>query len=416
MKKWISLLCVCMLIMGTVTASVVSASAAEDVDRGETSVNVKKGDEVTYILNLENASEPVVGTDFSIYYDSAVFEVDSVADFNDNTNSEEWTAYINPNLDGEVKALWSILKGVDFSEKRHVITVKLKATNDANDTHITYRVRFLYGNKAFDTDNPKPYLETFRYTYDLSIDGETVDEHKEPEWNDERPTEHGKMAGGLPDGRSENADANLAGVIDKTKNKTSNAQQQNIGEDAAANNGAANGANANGSGANAAANANGSGSNNANGGGSGNSDSKTTSAAPPATTAEGYYILATDADGNVTATSDQAPDMVNAGGNDSKGGSSPVLWIIIVLVVLAGGGAAVYFYMKKKPADKAATAPEAQATPDPADAAEAVTAEETAPEAETPESEASEGDEKTQVLDEDEKTQLADDASESDNQ
>lgn len=419
MKKWISLLCVCMLILGTITASVVSASAAEDVDRGETSVNVKKGDEVTYILNLENASEPVVGTDFSIYYDSAVFELDSVADFNDNTNSEEWTAVINPDLDGQVRGLWSILKGVDFSSKRHFVTVNLKAKEDSNDTHITYRVRFLYGNKAFDTSDPKPYLETFDFTYDLKINGEEIDANKAPEWNDSEAPENGKMPGGLPNGKSADADPDLAGVVDKSKNKTNNAQQQNVGDNAAANNGSANGA-ANAANGGGSANAGGNGNANAaaNGNGGGNADSKTISAAPLATTAEGYYVLATDADGNVTATSDQAPEMANADSNGSKGGASPVLWIIIVLVVLAGGGAAIYFYMKKKPADKAAApAPEAaQDAPASADTTEAVTSEETvsadaAPEAETPAE-----DETTQVADEDATTQSADDATESDNQ
>lgn len=411
MKKWISLLCVCMLILGTITASVVSASA-EDAEKGETGFNVKKGDEIKYVFNLENASEPVVGTDFSFYYDSSVFELDSVADYNDNTDPDEWTAVINPDLDGQVRGVWSILKGVDFSSKRHFITLNLKATDDADDTHITYRIRFLYGNKAFDTADPKPYLETFDFTCQLFINGEMVYEGS-PQWNETEAPENGKMPGGLPDGKSENADPNLAGVVDKSKNKTNNAQQQNVENNAVANNDSANGANAaNGGGsANAAANGSGSGSGTGSGSGSNNADSKTTSAAPLATTAEGYYVLATDADGNVTATSDQAPEMANADSNGSKSGASPVLWIIIVLVVLAGGGAAVYFYMKKKPSDKAAApAPEAQEAFDSTDAAKPVTTEETVPEAETPAE-----DKMTQAADEDEKTQLADEASESDN-
>ena len=385
MKKWVSLLCVCMMILGTITASVVSASA-EDVEKKETIFNVKKGDEVTYVLKLDKASEPVVGTDFSIYYDSSVFELESVADYNDNTNPDEWIAVINPDLDGQVKGVWSILKGVDFSSLRNFITLNLKAKDNADDTHITYRIRFLYGNKAFDSQNPKPYLDNFEFYHDLIINGEKIDENEAPEWNDSEEPQNGKMPGGLPDGKSEHADPNLSGVIDKSKNKTNNAQQQNAGGNVAANNGAANGANAaDGSGGgNGAGGSNGSGGGNAAGGnaaggngtGNNNADSKTTSAAPPATTAEGYYVLETDADGNGTATSDQAPAMSTTGNNNT--GGSPVLWIIIALVVLAGGGAAVYFYMKKKPAANTA-APDAQAAPDSADTAEGVTAEETAP-------------------------------------
>lgn len=419
MKKWVSLLCVCMMILGTITASVVSASA-EDVEKKETIFNVKKGDEVTYVLKLDKASEPVVGTDFSIYYDSSVFELESVADYNDNTNPDEWIAVINPDLDGQVKGVWSILKGVDFSSLRNFITLNLKAKDNADDTHITYRIRFLYGNKAFDSQNPKPYLDNFEFYHDLIINGEKIDENEAPEWNDSEEPQNGKMPGGLPDGKSEHADPGLSGVIDKSKNKTNNAQQQNAGSNAAANNGAANGAAnaANGGSGNGSAGSNGTGGGNAaggnaaggngNGNGNNNADPKTTSAAPPATTAEGYYVLATDADGNVTATSDQAPAMSTTGNN--KKGGSPVLWIIIALVVLAGGGAAVYFYMKKKPAANTA-APDAQAAPDSADTAEGVTADETAPEEEAPAQA-----EETQATGEDDTTQSADDASESDNQ
>lgn len=416
MKKWVSLLCVCMMILGTITASVVSASA-EDIEKGETAFNVKKGDEVSYVFKLDKASEPVVGTDFSIYYDSSVFELESVADYNDNTNPDEWIAVINPDLDGQVRGVWSILKGVDFSSMRNFITLNLKAKDNADDTHITYRVRFLYGNKAFDSQDPKPYLENFEFYHDLIINGEKVEENKAPEWNDSEDPENGKMPGGLPDGKSDHADSELSGVFDKSKNKTNNAQQQNAGGNVGANNSAANGANAaNGSGSgNGAGGSNGTGGNAAggnaaggNGSGNNNADPKTTSAAPPATTAEGYYVLATDADGNVTATSDQAPAMATTG-NNNKGGS-PVLWIIIALVVLAGGGAAVYFYMKKKPAANAA-APDAQAAPDSADAANGVSADETAPEAEAPAQA-----EETQATGEDDSTQSADDASESDNQ
>ena len=122
-------------------------------------------------------------------------------------------------------------------------------------------------------------------------------------------------------------------------------------EDDAADNGSAQSANANQSG----------GSGSGNGSAAANQAATTAAtSAPAATTAEGYYVKATDAQGNVTATSDEVP-VVTTGANNNKGGSSPVIWIIIALVVLAGGGAGVYFYMKKK---KAAPAADASATPE----------------------------------------------------
>ncbi|GEM_PF-930919 len=369
MKKWISLLCVCMLIFGTFTASVVSASA--DVEKKETAIDVKKGDEVTYIFSLDKASEPVVGTDFSFYYDSAVFSLDSVADYNDNTNPDEWIAVINTDLDGEVRGVWSILKGVDFSSKRHFITLNLKAKEDSNDTHISYRIRFLYGNLAFDANDPKPVLETYEFTDTVLVNGEEVIKDAPPEWNDSEPEEHGNYIPSY-DGTSKNADPDIPGVVDQS-NKSGNAKAQNAGNQSAdngnsanngaANNGAANAANGGSAQNNAAANAAAA--------ENGNKSDASATTAPAATTADGYFVIATDADGNVTATSDQAP--VVAGTDDKKGGS-PILWIIIALVVIAGGGAAVYFFMKKKPADNAAAAVSIGGAENaPADAPEAAT-------------------------------------------
>lgn len=378
MKKWISLLCVCMLIFGTFTASIVSASA--DVEKKENAVDVKKGDEVTYIFSLDKASEPVVGTDFSFYYDSSVFSLDSVADYNDNTDPDEWIAVINPDLDGEVRGVWSILKGVDFSSKRHFITLNLKAKDDADNTHITYRIRFLYGNKAFDAENPKPYLDSYEFTSDILVNGEKVIEKAAPEWNDTDPVENGKFVPSY-DGTSENADTSIPGVEDQANKSGSNAKAQNADNNAAnntpANNGSNNGGASNGGGNNAANG--GSVQDNAAAAANSNKSDSSATTAPAATTADGYFILATDADGNVTATSDQAP--VVAGTDDKKGGS-PILWIIIALVVIAGGGAAVYFFMKKKPADNAAAAAVAAGAENaPADAPEAVTPDAEAPEA-----------------------------------
>lgn len=378
MKKWISLLCVCMLVFGTFTASIVSASA--DVEKKENAVDVKKGDEVTYIFSLDKASEPVVGTDFSFYYDSSVFSLDSVADYNDNTDPDEWIAVINPDLDGEVRGVWSILKGVDFSSKRHFITLNLKAKDDADNTHITYRIRFLYGNKAFDIENPKPYLDSYEFTSDILVNGEKVIEKAAPEWNDTDPVENGKFVPSY-DGTSENADTSIPGVEDQANKSGSNAKAQNVDNNAAnntpANNGSNNGGASNGGGNNAA-NGGSVQDNAADAANSNKSDSSATTA-PAATTADGYFILATDADGNVTATSDQAP--VVAGADDKKGGS-PILWIIIALVVIAGGGAAVYFFVKKKPADNAAAAAVAAGAENaPADASDAVIPDAEAPEA-----------------------------------
>ena len=417
MKKWISLLCVCVLIMGTVMASAVGASAA---DKSENAIDVNKGDEVSYVLKLDKVNEPIVGSDFSVYYDSSVFTLESVGDFNDKTDPDDWTAVINPKLDGEVRGVWSILKGVDFSSKRNLITVNLKAKEDASNTHLTYRIRFLYGNSAFDEN--KPYVTPYKFTADVSVNGDKVLDDVPPEWDDKHPVENGKFVPSY-DGDSENIGSdNPPGVEDRGNQKKSgsgNSQGKsgnaNGGSNGGSGTGGSNSGNSNGGGSNNSGNAS-----NANNGAAANSNNDSgAEAAPLATTAEGYYILATDAQGNVVATSDEAPEMATANSDNAKGGPSPVLWIIIALVVLAGGGAAVYFFMKKKPSANAAApvneantenvpASDEQVTSEPVDDAKTELADE--------DNTQSADEEKTVVADEDEKTQAADDASDSDNQ
>ena len=328
MKKFISVLCLLAMMVGVIAVSAVSTGAVESA---QTVVDVKSGDEVTYALTLGGVPEPIIGCDFSFYYDSSLFEVVSIADFNDQTDEDEWTAVINPDLDGEVRGNWSILKGEDFSSDRHFLTLNLKAKQDGTG-HLSYFIRYMYDNNIFNSDD-KPQITEYKFTCDVKVNGEAVIEKAQPELNVEETQTNGLFVNSVT-GDSNDADADIPGTVVKKTNANTGS-----GTSSSPNNEVANPNNDN---------------NVVTPNNPGN-DSNTVqaTAAPAATTSEGYFVTATDAEGKVTATADEAPitiapaDDTNGG---TQGGSSPVLWIIIALVVLAGGGAAVYFFMKKKPA------------------------------------------------------------------
>lgn len=335
MKKFISVLCLLSMMVGVIAGSAVSAGA---VDSAQTVVDVKSGDEVTYALTLGGVPEPIIGCDFSFYYDSSLFEVVSVADFNDQTDEDEWLAVINPDLDGEVRGNWSILKGVDFSSDRHFLTLNLKAKQDGTG-HLSYFIRYMYDNNIFNSDD-KPQITEYKFTCDVKVNGEAVIEKAQPELKVDETQTSGLFVNSVT-GDSNDADADIPGTVVKKTADNAAVGANNANAQSGDNNNAAVNNNAD---ANNNVNAN----NNAN-----NGAASSATSAPAATTSDGYFVTATDAEGKVTATSDEAPltiapaDNTNGG---SQGGSSPVLWIIIALVVLAGGGAAVYFFMKKKPA------------------------------------------------------------------
>lgn len=336
MKKFLSILCVLTLVIGVIAVSAVSVGA---VDSAQTAVDVEEGDEVIYSLHLSGVEKPIIGCDFSFYYDPEIFEVDSISDFNESTENADWLATINPDLEGEVRGNWSILKGIDFSEERNFITIKYKAKK-AGSGHLSYYIRYMYDESIFDDYEAKPQITDYKFTCSVTVNGDSVIEKAEPELNVEETQSTGLFVNSVT-GDSKDADPEIPNtVVKKTDSSGSgnNANANNAANNNAAANNANNAANNNGNNANNANNAN----NNA------KTDKKTveTKVAELGTTADGYFVTATDAAGKVAATSDQAP--VTVVETEQKGGTSPVIWVIIALVVLAGGGGAAYYFSKKK--------------------------------------------------------------------
>ena len=336
MKKFLSILCVLTLVIGVIAVSAVSVGA---VDSAQTAVDVEEGDEVIYSLHLSGVEKPIIGCDFSFYYDPEIFEVDSISDFNESTENADWLATINPDLEGEVRGNWSILKGIDFSEERNFITIKYKAKK-AGSGHLSYYIRYMYDESIFDDYEAKPQITDYKFTCSVTVNGDSVIEKAEPELNVEETQSTGLFVNSVT-GDSKDADPEIPNtVVKKTDSAGSgnNANANNAANNNAAANNANNAANNNGNNANNANNANNTKKN----------ENKTveTKVAELGTTADGYFVTATDAAGKVAATSDQAP--VTVVETEQKGGTSPVIWVIIALVVLAGGGGAAYYFSKKK--------------------------------------------------------------------
>ncbi|MBR1533798.1 MAG: hypothetical protein IJ639_05510 [Ruminococcus sp.] len=357
MKKLLSMLCVLAVMVGIIAIGVVSAAA----DVPTTVLDVKSGDKVTYKLSLSGVPEKIVGCDFSVYYDSSAFTLDSVADFNDSTNDEDWQATINPDLDGEVRGNWSILKGVSFSNKRNIVTLNLTATKDAK-AHISYFVRYMYDDSVFDSDE-RPQIDQYMFTCDITKNGEAVVENAEPELNVEEEQPNGLFANSRT-GKS--ADANKALTGDSIKanggaadgaDSGNNSGNNNSGNNSG-NNNSANNNSGNNSGNNATQN-NGSGSgqqtatqSGTNGALDATGENQEGKANTPNTAAvDDENTVETDAEGNIIATA--APGA--KGG--SEGGSSPLMWFIIAAVVIIAGGCIAYVVVKgkkKAPADNPA--------------------------------------------------------------
>lgn len=172
MKRIFSFVLVFILIF-SIACLCVSAE-----DAAQTNINVSKGDKITYTLKLSDVPEPVVGCDFSIYYDSTVFSCDSATD-------EPDSAIVNSDLDGEVRGNWSNLSGEDFGSTRGIVTVNLTANDDAS-AHISYYIRYLY-------DYDLEEFSQYSFTCDVLKNGEKIIEDAAPELNTSKPQTSGEF-------------------------------------------------------------------------------------------------------------------------------------------------------------------------------------------------------------------------------
>ncbi len=316
MKRILSVLCVLALIL---SFAAVSASAVESA---QTVVEVVPGDKVSYQLYLSDVDEKVVGCDFSVYYDSSVFEVESVADFTNSTNEDDWRAVINYDLDGEVIGNWSILRGVDFSSGGNVVTVNFKAKSSAS-THLSYYVRYMY---------PESMVEftKYKFTCNVTKNGSNVLVNAKPELNPEKTRDPGEFENSV-DGDSKNAGQ---GVTKPSGSTSSNSGEPNENTASSASgttsSGSSTGTSSSGGSSSAA-----------------DTDSSDSSSAlnTPSSKASVETIISTDAEGNEVITVLPASPSQAQGG-----GTSPALWIILGVIVVAGGCVAAYFLLKKKKA------------------------------------------------------------------
>lgn len=300
MKKITALL---MALLVLISVFAVPASAEE---AAETTVSVKKGDEVVYDLKV-TVPEKVVGCDFSVYFDSSALKVKEIADFTGNFDSEEWQAVINPNLKDQIIGNWSIISGIPF-DNRSLITVKFEATANI-DTHISYYVRYMY---------PKSLEQFTDYTFtcDVTVNGKTVVEDAAPELNVEEPQSSGQFVNSVT-GDGEDANVNTA---EKTPSGNSDNGGEKSENDVTANSG-----------------------------NSGNSDSKDTN--NKETTKSEDKTDATEEETSVSSVGDvDTPDEISATvDQDSDGGIFTSVWFwVIIAIVIIGGGAGVFFVVKKK--------------------------------------------------------------------
>lgn len=347
MKKLLSVLCVLAMLVGVLAVGAVSASAEVPA----TVINVKNGDKVTYELSLSDVPEKIIGCDFSVYYDADAFTLDSVADFTGSTNDEDWQATMNPDLEGEVRGNWSILKGVSFSKKHSFVTLNLTAKADT-EAHISYFVRYMYDDSVFDSPE-KPQIDQYVFTCDVTKNGEPVAVGAEPELNVEEEQPNGLFVNSRTGNSNDSNTALSANNINENGGANDDLTPygvENNGNNSGSNNSSSGNNNSKNNGSkNSATTANGS---SENSGAVNTPGEKQNSANTVETTADGKVIE------NNSAT-------VAASTGEQKNSSNTMMWVIIAAIIVIAGGAIAAVVVKGKKGAPSPDQPaeEAQDTP-----------------------------------------------------
>ena len=134
---------------------------------GEASVN--EGDVVTYTLYLDEASDPVMGFEFRIFYDTEFLEYQK-----GSLRFEKFDVVIyNENVPGRIPMNCSQLNKLpDFSQKAQFVSADFKVLK-GGASDITYFFTDLYGEDL-------EYLKNYKFTYDLTRGSEVIVSDKIP--------------------------------------------------------------------------------------------------------------------------------------------------------------------------------------------------------------------------------------------
>lgn len=191
-----------MMVLVTLTALfVIPASAA--VTPAETKVSAKKGDIIEYTLNL-TVAEKLVGTDFSVYFDSSELKIVEYGDFN-GYDVEKHVATMNPNLKDEFIFVWTNISGQRM-DGNALVQLKFEAQKDLTDAHISYYIRYLYPESMIQ-------FTDYKITCTVKVNGTVVADKAAPELEVDKEQNQGYFVNSVT-GNGKDANVNKTGKED----------------------------------------------------------------------------------------------------------------------------------------------------------------------------------------------------------
>lgn len=163
MRRLLSIITAVMMTALIISASAGSVFAADE----ELTINgegkAKVGDTVKFTLYLDETKEDIIGFELRLFYDSEYLS------FNKKSlTSEKFdNLFYNPDLDGKIPMNWTdIGNPVSFSTKDAFLSCEFEVIK-GGEASIKYFVTEMYGDDM-------TYLKSYKWTYDLEVNGDKV--------------------------------------------------------------------------------------------------------------------------------------------------------------------------------------------------------------------------------------------------
>lgn len=171
MKRTIKTVSALLMMALLVALTIIPSFAAKDtlVVNSQDKLNIKKGDIVTYELDLGDCTEDVIGLQANLFYDNQYLKyVEDSLEF-----PSLKSVVSNPSLDNRITFNWTdITDTADFSKSKPFVKASFEVLK-GGETEITYFISELYGDDM-------TYLKDYTFTYELYVNDKKVVKDETP--------------------------------------------------------------------------------------------------------------------------------------------------------------------------------------------------------------------------------------------
>lgn len=173
-----------LIVMALISVSSTAFAAEDEELTINDNAKVKVGDRIKYTLCLADTTDTIIGFELRLFYDHNYLELDK-----NSLNFDKFNGVIyNTELEDMIPINWTnISSPADFSKKATFLSVEFRVLK-SGETDISQFVSEMYGDDM-------TYLKSYTWTYDISVNDETIVSDQVPKISEDEDTLQKKQGG-----------------------------------------------------------------------------------------------------------------------------------------------------------------------------------------------------------------------------